>query len=213
MVTLGRVCEQIEERVVVGKEVLGVSCLGADNVWSLNGIATEEDRLPSLAGEPSKPESTHEVEADNVVVSLTSVQLDGKATRVTGLIWVLAADGYSGEADKGWCLLADGGQEVGFLRKCQCVSGNCTLATYGKALNVLGGLKVPKSARSARMDHALEVLGTVEGLLLLEQPDIAGNWDAANVLAVRTTSCQTSFIAPQTSTYGSGNGMPSLLVK
>jgi hypothetical protein len=36
------------------------------------------------------------------------------------------------------------------------------------------------------MNHTLEVLGAVEGLLLLEQPNIAGDWDATNVLAVRT---------------------------
>ena len=44
------------------------------------------------------------------------------------------------------------------------------------------------------MDHALEVLGAVESLLLLEQVDVADERDATNVLAVRTV-CEISTVS------------------
>lgn len=36
------------------------------------------------------------------------------------------------------------------------------------------------------MDHALQLLRSIEVLLLLEQEDVAGNWNAANGLAVQS---------------------------
>jgi hypothetical protein len=60
-------------------------------------------------------QATHEVQADDVVVALSSVKLDGESARVASLVWVLAADGDSGESDESWRFLADSRQEVGFL--------------------------------------------------------------------------------------------------
>jgi hypothetical protein len=74
-------------------------------------------------------DNTYEIEANNVVVAFHGVKLDGKATRVTGLVRVLTADSNSGEADEDGRLFADGRQEVGFLmvnqyRSCRTAAQN-----------------------------------------------------------------------------------------
>jgi hypothetical protein len=85
--------------------------------------------------------------------------------------------------------------------------------TYGEARDVLGGLEVSESTRTARVDHALEVLGAVECLLLLEEEDIASYGNAANGLTVCTAKRSVRVGDTQWCTYCSGKGMPSLLVK
>jgi len=60
------------------------------------------------------------------------------------------------------------------------------LETYGKIANILGSLKVTKSTRATRMHHTLQILGTVERLLFLEQENIASNRNSANRLAMST---------------------------
>jgi hypothetical protein len=45
MVTLWSVRKQIKESIIVWKEVLGVTGLGSNDIWALNGITTEENRL------------------------------------------------------------------------------------------------------------------------------------------------------------------------
>lgn len=44
MVTLGCVGQQVEGRIVVEKEVLGVTSLRADDIGSLDRVTTEKDR-------------------------------------------------------------------------------------------------------------------------------------------------------------------------
>jgi hypothetical protein len=45
VISFGSVGEGIEEGVVIKEEVCWVAVLRADDVWSLNGIAAEEDGL------------------------------------------------------------------------------------------------------------------------------------------------------------------------
>jgi hypothetical protein len=45
VVALRSVCEQIEERVIIGKEVLGVTGLRANDIWALDWVAAKEDGL------------------------------------------------------------------------------------------------------------------------------------------------------------------------
>jgi hypothetical protein len=60
---------------------------------------------------------TNKVQADNVIVALHSVELDGEAAGVASLIWKLSSESDSREADKSWRLLSNARKEVGFLRK------------------------------------------------------------------------------------------------
>lgn len=98
MVPLGRVREQVNQRVEVEQPCHRVSVLGADDVGALDGVAAEEDG---------------EVEPDDVVVALHGVELDGEAARVAALVGELAAKGDVGEADEHGGLFADRGEEVG----------------------------------------------------------------------------------------------------
>jgi hypothetical protein len=45
VVGFGSVSKEIEESVVIEEEIGGVPGLGADDVGTLDGVATEEDRL------------------------------------------------------------------------------------------------------------------------------------------------------------------------
>ena len=82
--------------------------MGSNYVWSLDGIAAEEDG---------------EVEADDVVVALHGVKLNGETTGVASFIRVLTTNGDCGESDEDRSLFTYAGEEVGFLeRKNQYVS-------------------------------------------------------------------------------------------
>ena len=79
-----------------------------DDIGTLNGIAAKED---------------WKVEANNVVVSLLSIELDRKPTGVASFIRVLTTNGDCGESDEDRSLFTYAGEEVGFLeRKNQYVS-------------------------------------------------------------------------------------------
>ncbi len=69
MVAFGRVCQQIEQGVVVEEKILWVTGLRANDVRTLNGITTEEDG---------------KVQANDIVVAFTGVELEGKASWVAG---------------------------------------------------------------------------------------------------------------------------------
>ena len=100
VVTLRCVCQEIKYGIVINQEVGRVTGLRADNVGTLDRITAEEDG---------------EVEADNVVVAFSGVELDGKTTRVACFVWVFSAHCDSTKADKDRCLLANTGEEVCFL--------------------------------------------------------------------------------------------------
>jgi len=130
MVAFWGVCEQIEKRVVVGKEVLWVARLRSDDIWPLDWVTAEEDglKLSVVCSNVRVINETYEVETNDVVVAFHCVELDGETTRITSLVWVLTSNGHSGEADEDGRLLADGRQEIGFLARCQ--QSSCTLVVW-----------------------------------------------------------------------------------
>lgn len=100
--------------------------------------------------------------------TFSGVELDGETSWVASLIWEFTAECDCREPDEDGRLLADGLQEVGL----------------GQIRDVGSGLEVAESAGATWVHHALESLRTVEVLLLLEEVDIAGDWDATDGLAV-----------------------------
>jgi hypothetical protein len=115
VVALRCVCEEVEQRIVVGKEVLGVARLRADNVRSLNRITAKEDGLDMLAWPMNGLWRAYKVKANDVVVALHGVELDGHATRVASLIRILAANSHGRKANERRSLLTNASQEVSFL--------------------------------------------------------------------------------------------------
>ena len=109
-----------------------------------------------------------EIEADNVVIAFLCLQLDRETSRVAGFIREFAAERDSRETNEHRSLLSNILQEAGF-RECR---------------NVLRSLEKAESSRAAWMDHALEVPGPVEVLLLLEKMHIAHERNTSDVLAV-----------------------------
>jgi len=97
-------------------------------------------------------EKDREVKTDDVIVALHGVELDGEATGVASFIGVLTANRNRRETDEDGSLFAYAGEEVGFR----------------EGINLLSALEVSKCAGTTRVYHTLEVLGTVESLLLLE---------------------------------------------
>ena len=72
--------------------------LRTNDIWALDWITGEEDRP---------------IEANNIVVTLPCVQLDGEASRIPGEIGELAAKGDGAEAKEERCLLPNLAQKVG----------------------------------------------------------------------------------------------------
>ena len=58
---------------------------------------------------------TYPIEADNIIVALFGVELDGESTRIAGFIWEFAAKRHGRETNEDGCLFSDSGKEVGFL--------------------------------------------------------------------------------------------------
>lgn len=79
MVALGRATEQVKSGVKVEQEVLRVAGLRPNDIWTLDGVTTEEDG---------------EVEAHNVVVAFFGVELDREATRIAAFIWKFTTQCY-----------------------------------------------------------------------------------------------------------------------
>ena len=90
MVGLGRAPQKIKKRIVVNKEVCRVSMLRTNDIRALDWITSKKD---------------WPIEANNVIITLTCVQLDREASRVAGEIGKLAAKGDGAEAKKQGCLL------------------------------------------------------------------------------------------------------------
>jgi hypothetical protein len=131
VVALRSVAKKIKGSVVIEQEVLGVASLRADDIRSLDGVTTEEDR---------------EVESDNVVVALAGVKLDRETSRVTSLIWKLPAKGDSRETNEGRCLLAGTLEEVclghvGHICSGLKVSKSTRAARVDHSLEVLGAVE------------------------------------------------------------------------
>jgi len=67
-------------------------------------------------GELLQNMESYKIEADDVVITLHSVELDGEPTGVAGLVWELSPKSDGREAHKDRSLFTNTGQEVGFLR-------------------------------------------------------------------------------------------------
>jgi hypothetical protein len=119
----------VKDRVVVEEEVLGVTPLGPDDVGTLDGVATEEDRLHLLVKNMSIRMITYKVQTDDIVVALHGVELDSEAAWVAGLISILPSRCHGREPNEDGGLLAYAGQEVGFL-VLSAVVGSCWLGPY-----------------------------------------------------------------------------------
>lgn len=98
MVALRCVCEQIEGRIVVEQEVLGVASLGTDHVWSLDRVAAEE---------------YWKVESDDIVVALAGVELDCETSGIASLVRELSTKCDRGESNEGGSSLARTLEEIG----------------------------------------------------------------------------------------------------
>jgi hypothetical protein len=103
--------------------------LGTDDIGALDRVATEEDYFEEEESVVSIVSSgkmlqrlTWPVQSDDVVVSLSSVKLDGKATRVASGVRELTADGDSGESNEERSLAADCAEQV-CLKRCQTYLG------------------------------------------------------------------------------------------
>lgn len=88
MIAFGSVAEEVKGCVVVEEEVLGITGLRADDIWTLNWVSAEEDG---------------KVQPHDVVVSLPGVELDSKTSRVAGFIWELSSKCDSRETNEDWC--------------------------------------------------------------------------------------------------------------
>lgn len=62
----------------------------------------------------------YEVEADNVVIFFSSLELDGEALRVARLIRELSAEGDGREPDKGCCLSPTEDKKSAFCKESRC---------------------------------------------------------------------------------------------
>jgi hypothetical protein len=153
MVALGGVGQQIESRVIVEQEVVRSAVLRADDIWTLDGVTAEENRP---------------IQADNVVVALLGVELDGKTTGVTRFIRELATKGDGRETNEDRGLLSLSREKVRFLgisvRECGRLQHRTT--PYGQIGHILGRLEVAEGTASTCMHHSLNDLEAIEGLLL-----------------------------------------------
>lgn len=111
-------------------------------------------------------------QSNDIIVALSGVELDSKATRATCLGRKLATKRDSRESDEDGSLRQWLLQEVGL----------------GEVGNIGRGLKVAESTRSARVHHPLEVLGAVEVLLLLKQVNIAAVYTNETLVFARPSS-------------------------
>ena len=82
--------------------------LGTDDIRSLNGITTEEDWLNDTLKITNSHMwfDTYPIQANNIIITLSRIEFDGKSTWITGRIWELPAKRDGGKANEDWCLLA-----------------------------------------------------------------------------------------------------------
>jgi hypothetical protein len=153
MITLRSVSEQVECRIVIEQEVVRSASLRSDDVRTLDGIATEEDR---------------EIQTHDIVVALAGVEFDGKASWIPGQVGKLASQGHCRVAKEDGCLRSESLEKVGL----------------GQVRHVLSRFEMTESTTTARVDHPLKELVTVESLLLLEEEDVRSQWQAADGLAM-----------------------------
>jgi hypothetical protein len=89
-----------------------------------------------------------EVQADEIVVSVFGVELDGVASGVSRRVGVLSAIGDGGKSTEDWGLLADGGEE----------------GCLGEVADVLGDDELSEGGPSSGVDDSFLDFGSVECL-------------------------------------------------
>lgn len=108
---------------MVEEEILRVTRLRPNHVGALNRVSAEEDRLIRQKSEICQSGSTEEIhritykiQAHDVIVSFSRVELDGKATRVSGQIGEFPTESHGRKADEDRRLQSGGLEEVGLSR-------------------------------------------------------------------------------------------------
>lgn len=101
------ISQQIEEGVVVEEEVLGVARLRPDHIGALNRITAEEYRLirrglamRQMNSVNRNGQITYEIQTHDIIVSFSRVELDGKATWVSGQIGEFPTESHGRKADE-----------------------------------------------------------------------------------------------------------------
>jgi hypothetical protein len=76
--------EKVKQGVIVKKKISGIPRLWANDIGSLNGVATEKHRL--FSGQSNYPSFgrglAYPIEAHDIVVSFSGIKLDCKTARV-----------------------------------------------------------------------------------------------------------------------------------
>jgi len=108
------------------------------------------------------------VQAHNVVIPLSSIQLDSKSPRVASKIRKLLPQRDCTETKEQRRLLAHRRKEVGF----------------GKLGDILGDLKVAEMAGTGGVDTTFDDLFADKGLLLFEEVGVAGYRETTDVEGV-----------------------------
>lgn len=127
-------------------------------------VVVEQERLgftllrPDVIGtlERVSNEKDGEVQTDEVVVSILGVELGSVSSRVSSAIRVFPSVSDRAQPGERRRLLADAPEQLGF----------------GQMRDVLGDDEFSESGPSGRVDDTFLDLGTVEGLLLLEEGGI-----------------------------------------
>ena len=89
--------QKIKSGIVVKKEIVWPPSLRADDIWSLHWIATEKDWLFESVKTPNPHWwGAYPVQADNIIISFSSIELDSEAERVSGQIGKLSTQGNGG---------------------------------------------------------------------------------------------------------------------
>jgi len=119
LIPFRRIGKQVEGGVVIGpEEVVWVTALRTNDIGTLNGITTEEDGLNRSAFLwffDYEAGLTYPVETNDIIVTLASVELDGKTTRITSGVWKFTTDCNGGESEEERSLAADAREKVGLV--------------------------------------------------------------------------------------------------
>lgn len=89
MIGLRNIGQKVENGIPINEEVLGVSLLAANNIGTLDGVTAEEN---------------WPVKTDNVVITVWSVELGSKASRITAFVGEFTAKSDGRKTGKDWGL-------------------------------------------------------------------------------------------------------------
>ena len=174
--------QQIKKGVVIQEKVLWVPRLWPDHVGSLNRISAEKHRLwrnQKWCKQDSK--DTYKVQADNIIVSFTSVKLDSKATRISRQVGKLAtkSDRRKSHEDRSFHALAT--KEVCLFLDQQAFRKMVGNPYFGQVGNIGCCFKIPESSTSTRMNHPcpLSFIAIILASAFTYSRDSCSCWSAA----------------------------------